>query len=227
MTGWRWQRRWRRRSTVVRCFYSGPPPAEPTPYPLYLWSAYRNSSKWLIARVGLFGGLNADNCRTFCLIPRLRTPDVGYTGYRVCRQPLADYNYRAVCPNSILGVCLCRSPQVIYTLYISACEMGAVGDLAPAGNIEITYGKPGKFTGSGIDYANCLSGFKGLFDEPYLLFLACFASIGGVLFGYVAHPYRLLRLTAASYDQGVISGVLVMNNFVRIKTVYLLPQSSD
>ncbi|KAL4920844.1 general substrate transporter [Aspergillus aurantiobrunneus] len=61
--------------------------------------------------------------------------------------------------------------------------MGAVGDLAPAGNIEISYGKPG---------------FKGLFDEPYLLFLACFASIGGVLFGY---------------DQGVISGVLVMNNF--------------
>ncbi|KAL4799974.1 general substrate transporter [Aspergillus venezuelensis] len=61
--------------------------------------------------------------------------------------------------------------------------MGAVGDLAPAGTIEISYGKPG---------------FKGLINEPYLFFLACFASIGGVLFGY---------------DQGVISGVLVMNNF--------------
>ncbi|KAL4927027.1 sugar porter family MFS transporter [Aspergillus undulatus] len=61
--------------------------------------------------------------------------------------------------------------------------MGAVGDLAPAGDVEISYGKPG---------------FKGLVDEPYLFFLACFASLGGVLFGY---------------DQGVISGVQVMNNF--------------
>ncbi|KAI8300704.1 Major facilitator-type transporter ecdD [Colletotrichum sp. SAR11_59] len=42
------------------------------------------------------------------------------------------------------------------------------------------------------------AGYKGLFRQPYIFFLACFASIGGVLFGY---------------DQGVISGVLVMNNF--------------
>lgn len=73
--------------------------------------------------------------------------------------------------------------------------MGAVGDLAPAGNIEITYGKPGEFPGvvSGLGYANCSLGFKGLFDEPYLLFLACFASIGGVLFGYAARVYRVTR----------------------------------
>ncbi|KAK1483143.1 sugar transporter [Colletotrichum abscissum] len=42
--------------------------------------------------------------------------------------------------------------------------------------------------------------YKGLVHEPYIFFLACFASIGGVLFGY---------------DQGVISGVLVMNNFAK------------
>ncbi|KXH50774.1 sugar transporter [Colletotrichum simmondsii] len=44
------------------------------------------------------------------------------------------------------------------------------------------------------------AGYKGLVHEPYIFFLACFASIGGVLFGY---------------DQGVISGVLVMNNFAK------------
>ncbi|KAG7050138.1 sugar transporter [Colletotrichum scovillei] len=44
------------------------------------------------------------------------------------------------------------------------------------------------------------AGYKGLVHEPYIFFLACFASIGGVLF---------------SYDQGVISGVLVMNNFAK------------
>ncbi|KAF7195084.1 MFS glucose transporter mfs1 [Pseudocercospora fuligena] len=44
------------------------------------------------------------------------------------------------------------------------------------------------------------SGPKGLVKEPYIFALAAFASIGGFLFGY---------------DQGVISGVLVMNNFAK------------
>ncbi|SPN99939.1 related to transporter (major facilitator superfamily) [Cephalotrichum gorgonifer] len=61
--------------------------------------------------------------------------------------------------------------------------MGPSGGASPTGDIEIAYGP---------------SGIKGLAREPYIFFLACFASIGGVLFGY---------------DQGVISGVLVMNNF--------------
>ncbi|KAJ5784555.1 Major facilitator-type transporter ecdD [Penicillium pulvis] len=42
------------------------------------------------------------------------------------------------------------------------------------------------------------TGIRGLLRQPYILFMAVFASIGGMLFGY---------------DQGVISGVLVMNNF--------------
>ena len=50
------------------------------------------------------------------------------------------------------------------------------------------------------DFADeAVEGIKGLAREPYIFALACFASIGGVLFGY---------------DQGVISGVLVMSDFV-------------
>ncbi|RMY35803.1 hypothetical protein D0866_04357 [Hortaea werneckii] len=45
------------------------------------------------------------------------------------------------------------------------------------------------------------AGYKGLIREPYILSLACFASIGGFLFGY---------------DQGAISSVLVMPSFERI-----------
>ncbi|KAE8321179.1 general substrate transporter [Aspergillus sergii] len=60
---------------------------------------------------------------------------------------------------------------------------GGSVDTAIAGTHEIAYGPPG---------------YKGLIKEPRLFALACFASIGGLLFGY---------------DQGVISGVLVMNNF--------------
>ncbi|KAJ6036514.1 hypothetical protein N7540_000793 [Penicillium herquei] len=60
--------------------------------------------------------------------------------------------------------------------------MGAVGT-AIAGEHAISYGS---------------SGYKGLVKEIRIFGLACFASIGGLLFGY---------------DQGVISGVLVMHNF--------------
>ncbi|KIW59150.1 hypothetical protein PV05_03623 [Exophiala xenobiotica] len=44
------------------------------------------------------------------------------------------------------------------------------------------------------------AGYKGLIKEPRIFGLACFASIGGMLFGY---------------DQGVISDVLVMPNFAK------------
>lgn len=53
----------------------------------------------------------------------------------------------------------------------------------------------------GIDTAYGPTGFKGLIREPVVLSLSLFASLGGVLFGY---------------DQGVISGILVMDDFVRI-----------
>ncbi|KAK8164582.1 sugar transporter [Phyllosticta citrichinensis] len=43
------------------------------------------------------------------------------------------------------------------------------------------------------------AGYKGLLSQKYVLGMASFASIGGLLFGY---------------DQGVISGVLVMHSFV-------------
>jgi hypothetical protein len=58
------------------------------------------------------------------------------------------------------------------------------GGTAVAGEQSIEYGPPG---------------YQGLVREPRLFALACFASLGGLLFGY---------------DQGVISGVLVMSNFV-------------
>ncbi|KAB8260194.1 sugar transporter [Aspergillus pseudonomiae] len=54
--------------------------------------------------------------------------------------------------------------------------------------------------GSGLDISYGQSGYKGLMEQPFLLFLSLFASLGGVLFGY---------------DQGVISGILVMNNFAK------------
>lgn len=52
----------------------------------------------------------------------------------------------------------------------------------------------------GVDTTYGPTGFAGLVGSPVVLGLSLFASIGGVLFGY---------------DQGVISGVLVMDNFVR------------
>ncbi|QDS67451.1 hypothetical protein FKW77_000590 [Venturia effusa] len=60
------------------------------------------------------------------------------------------------------------------------------GGVAVVRDVDISYGP---------------SGYKGLIKEPYIFGLSCFASIGGLLFGY---------------DQGVISGVLVMNSFGRI-----------
>ncbi|KXH40491.1 sugar transporter [Colletotrichum nymphaeae SA-01] len=68
---------------------------------------------------------------------------------------------------------------VVASTFPSFPEQGTIVDM------EISYGA---------------AGYKGLVHEPYIFFLACFASIGGVLFGY---------------DQGVISGVLVMNNFAK------------
>lgn len=75
---------------------------------------------------------------------------------------------------------------------------GGAVDTGIAGTNEVVYGPPG---------------YKGLIKEPRIFFLACFASIGGLLFGY---------------DQGVISGVLVMNNFVSYTLgPFILYHSSD
>lgn len=60
----------------------------------------------------------------------------------------------------------------------------------------------------GIDTAYGPTGFKGLVREPVIVGLSVFASLGGVLFGY---------------DQGVLSGVLVMDDFVRLCAVPLDP----
>ncbi|QMW38894.1 hypothetical protein G4B11_002130 [Aspergillus flavus] len=57
-------------------------------------------------------------------------------------------------------------------------------------------GSPTVAGGQAIAYGP--TGYKGIIKEPRTFGLACFASIGGFLFGY---------------DQGVISGVLVMNSF--------------
>ena len=65
--------------------------------------------------------------------------------------------------------------------------MAGPGGAAPAGDINIQYGP---------------SGFKGLAREPYIFFLACFASIGGVLFGYIEtlHIFMAGRVTNFSKD---------------------------
>ncbi|KAL1618805.1 hypothetical protein SLS56_010364 [Neofusicoccum ribis] len=58
------------------------------------------------------------------------------------------------------------------------------------------------------------TGYKGLIREGYVFGMACFASIGGLLFGYTATTtHRHPQANNPSYDQGVISGVLVMTNF--------------
>lgn len=61
---------------------------------------------------------------------------------------------------------------------------GQVVDSAIAGENSIVYGP---------------AGYKGFIKEIRIFGLACFATIGGFLFGY---------------DQGIISGVLVMHSFV-------------
>ncbi|KAI9927097.1 hypothetical protein ASPWEDRAFT_177557 [Aspergillus wentii DTO 134E9] len=61
----------------------------------------------------------------------------------------------------------------------------------------------------GSDIAYGPAGYKGLVKNPYILLQSFFASIGGLLYGY---------------DQGVISGVLVMNNFK--KTFPLIASNS-
>jgi hypothetical protein len=61
---------------------------------------------------------------------------------------------------------------------------GHVADSAIAGDHAIEYGP---------------AGYKGFLKEIRIFGLACFATIGGFLFGY---------------DQGIISGVLVMHSFV-------------
>jgi len=63
---------------------------------------------------------------------------------------------------------------------------------------------PGQVSGTTIAGENPIeygpAGYKGLLKEIRIFGLACFATIGGFLFGY---------------DQGIISGVLVMHSFVR------------
>ncbi|QRD87020.1 sugar and other transporter-domain-containing protein [Aspergillus flavus] len=66
-------------------------------------------------------------------------------------------------------------------------------------------GSPTVAGGQAIAYGP--TGYKGIIKEPRIFGLACFASIGGFLFGY---------------DQGVISGVLVMNSFVSHCLVHLI-----
>jgi MFS family permease len=69
--------------------------------------------------------------------------------------------------------------------YHSLAMGGGNAGIPVAGTHDIAYGP---------------AGYKGLIKEPRIFALACFASIGGLLFGY---------------DQGVISGVLVMDSFAK------------
>lgn len=56
------------------------------------------------------------------------------------------------------------------------------------------------------------TGYKGIVSQPRIFGLACFASIGGLLFGY---------------DQGVISGVLVMSSLVSLGPSRVTSTTSD
>ncbi|KAI7152230.1 putative MFS monosaccharide transporter [Hortaea werneckii] len=79
--------------------------------------------------------------------------------------------------------------------------------IRPRSDSNIAMGGPTAANSPALDFENVRygqAGYKGLIREPYILSLACFASIGGFLFGY---------------DQGAISSVLVMPSFVSDATL--------